>query len=80
MPGDDDFLDLEHKVERHDGELDLLLGRIETLEKDLVFIVSLQPIRGQLIAGANLLGNSRADQNEAQRCAEIIERYGLLAE
>ena len=80
MPRDENFLDLEHKVERHDGELDMLLGRIEMLEKDLVFIVSLQPIRGQLTAGANLLGNSQADQNEAQRCAELIKRYGLQVE
>lgn len=36
---DEDFINLEHTVGRHDDELDQLLKRIEALEEDLKLVI-----------------------------------------
>jgi hypothetical protein len=80
MPSEENFLNLEHKVERHDGELDQLLERIETLEDDLELILSPQVGISKLIIGyASQVGNSAYDQAVAQKCADLLKRHGLRA-
>jgi hypothetical protein len=81
MPSDDNFADLEHKIERHDGELDQLLERIETLEGDLELILRLPgSIGSQIISSANMVGNPAFDQTVVQKCIDLVERYGLREE
>jgi hypothetical protein len=78
MPSDDDFVNLEHQVDRHDGDLDQLAKRVKTLEEDLTVILRLPgPIGNQIIANANNVGNSAYDQERLQKCADLVKRYGL---
>jgi hypothetical protein len=81
MPFGDDFADLQHQVERHDGELDQLLDRIEALENDLKFVFTFsESIRNQILAGANQIGNTAYDQGDAQKCADLVKRYNFKPE
>jgi hypothetical protein len=62
MPSDDDFINLQHQVDGHEGDLDQLSKRIRTLEEDLALILSLPgPIANQILAKASQVGNSAYD-------------------
>ena len=75
---DEDFRDLEHAVGRHDGELDMLLKRIEHIEEDLKMVVKYsQSLRTSILSVSNQSGNSSFDQDEVKRCQDFRDKYQL---
>jgi hypothetical protein len=78
MPSDDDFINLQHQVDGHEGDLDQLSKRIKTLEEDLALILSLPgPIANQILANASQVGNSAYDQMRVQKCTALVKRYDM---
>ena len=75
---DEDFMNVEHAVGRHDGELDILLKRIETIEEDLKMVAKYsQFLRTSILSVSNQSGNSSYDQSEVKRCQEFRDKYQI---
>jgi hypothetical protein len=80
---DEDFQNLEHAVERQDGELDLLSKRIEELAEDLKVALRLSPNVVELARQTAKGGMTQSQwatvrPNEPdfrERCLRFFERY-----
>lgn len=79
---DEVFKNLEHNVGRHDGELDLMLKRIEELENDLRLVVGFNPILLEQVRHS--IGGSPQsrwanppadDQAFREQCKKFFEKY-----
>jgi hypothetical protein len=79
---DEDFKNLEHTVRRHDGELDVMLKRIEELENDLRLVVRFNPILLEQVRHSigrspqSRWANPPADYKAfREQCGKFFEKY-----
>jgi hypothetical protein len=74
---DEDFINLENDVRRHDGELDTLLARIKELEEDLKTVVKYSTsLRNSVLSIASESAFSDFGP-EITRCKEFRDKYQI---
>jgi hypothetical protein len=81
---DEELKNLEHSVGRHDGELDLLLKRIEELEEHLKIVIRFSTPNA--VRQARQYANARGSQSPwanpppdepafREKCGKFVEKY-----
>jgi hypothetical protein len=84
---DDDFKNLEHSLNRHDGELDLMLKRITELEEDLKLVIKFCKPNAVVQARHRAMESQPSEWSNRppgdpvfqEKCRKFAEKYSALA-